>query len=103
MVIRIFRAKIRKGRVAEIKRLVKKQSIPWLESSEGLLGYFPGEPVEANEREFVMITLWRDLESIRAFFGKDWDAPVVTMDEAPLVEAMYADHYLGFDKDSQSE
>ena len=43
MIIRIFRAKIRKGQVSEFKRMVQEQSVPWLEKSDGLLGYFPGE------------------------------------------------------------
>ena len=98
MIIRIFKAKIRKGQVSEFKLMVKNQSIPWLESSEGMLGYFPGEPFGENAREFVMITLWRDLDSLKAFAGTDWDNPVVTEDEAPLVETMMAEHYRKFDK-----
>ena len=96
MIIRIFRAKIREGRVSEFKRLVREQSIPWLEKSDGMLAYFPGEPVGENEREFLMVTLWRDLESLKAFAGSKWDDPIVTEEEAPLVEAMFADHYRGF-------
>ena len=99
MIIRIFQAKVRKDQVSEFKLMVKNQSIPWLESSEGMLGYFPGEPFGENAREFVMITLWRDLEALEAFAGAEWDNPVVTEDEAPLVEAMFADHYLRFDKE----
>jgi len=99
MIIRIFRAKIRKDQVSEFKRMVQDQSIPWLESSEGMLGYFPGEPFGENAREFVMVTLWRDLDALEAFAGTDWDNPVVTDHEAPLVEAMFADHYLKFDKE----
>lgn len=98
MIIRIFRAKIRTDKVSEFKQMVIDQSIPWLESSDGMLGYFPGEPVHDNAQEFVMITLWRDQEALEAFAGKAWDNPVVTKDEAPLVETMFADHYLGFDK-----
>ena len=98
MIVRIFRAKIREDKVAEFKRMVQEQSIPWLEKSDGMLGYFPGEPFGENSREFVMVTLWRDLESLQAFAGDDWATPVVTEDEAPLVEAMFTDHYLGFDK-----
>jgi quinol monooxygenase YgiN len=99
MIIRIFRAMIRENQVSEFKQMVQNQSIPWLESSEGMLGYFPGEPFGENAREFVMITLWRDLDALEAFAGTDWDSPVVTEDEAPLVEAMFADHYLSFDKE----
>ncbi len=99
MIVRVFRAKIRKGRVAEFKRMVLDQSIPWLKSSDGMLGYFPGEPFGYNGQEFVMITLWRDLAALEAFAGTDWETPVVTEDEGPLVEAMFADHYLSFDKE----
>ena len=99
MIIRIFRAKVREGQVSEFKKMVQNQSIPWLESSEGMLGYYPGEPFGENAREFVMITLWRDLDALEAFAGADWGSPVVTDDEAPLVEAMFADHYLSFDKE----
>ena len=98
MIVRIFRAKIREDKVAEFKRMVQEQSIPWLEKSDGMLGYYPGEPFGENSREFVMVTLWRDLESLQTFAGDDWATPVVTDDESPLVEAMFADHYLGFDK-----
>jgi quinol monooxygenase YgiN len=99
MIIRIFRAKIRKDQVSKFKRMVQDQSIPWLESSEGMLGCFPGEPFGENAQQFVMITLWRDLDALEAFAGTNWDNPVVTEDEAPLVEAMFADHYLRFDKE----
>jgi len=99
MIIRIFRAKIRQDQVLEFKQMVQDQSIPWLESSKGMLGYFPGEPLDENARDFVMITLWRDFDALEAFAGTDWDNPVVTEDEAPLVEAMFADHYRRFDKE----
>ncbi len=98
MILRVFRAVIREGRVDEFKRLVQAQSIPWLNESDGMLAYFPGQPFGENEREFAMVTLWRDLDALRAFFGDDWNNPVVTEDEAPLVEAMYAEHYLRFDQ-----
>lgn len=96
MIIRVFRARIRKDRVSDFKKMVKEQSIPWLEKSDGLLGYFPGEPFEENDHEFLMVTLWQDLKSLKAFAGSDWNHPIVTEEEAPLVEAMFADHYFGF-------
>ena len=97
MILRVFRAKIHADRVAEFKQMVQEQSIPWLEKSEGMLGYFPGEPFGANKREFVMVTFWRDIKALTAFAGQDWDNPVVTEEEAPLVEAMFAEHYRRFD------
>ncbi len=45
MIIRVFRARIRPGKVAEFKRMVQEQSIPGLTSTNGQLGYFAGEPL----------------------------------------------------------
>ena len=55
--------------------------------------------IGAEARRQGMVTLWDDLESLKAFCGEDWNNPVVTEDEAPLVEAMTADHYLRFDRE----
>ena len=99
MIIRVFRAKIRPGNLVEFKQMAQEQSIPWLTSSEGMLGYFAGEPHGADENEFVMVTLWRDVEALQSFAGENWQTPVVTPDEAPLVENMMAHHYQRFDKE----
>ena len=99
MIIRVFRAKIREGRVSDFKRMVRQQSIPWLERTSGMLGYFAGAPLDNGSREFVMVTLWQDTEALKAFVGKHWQTPVVTEDEAPLVEEMFAHHYARFDKE----
>ena len=98
MILRVFRAVIREGRVEDFKKMVREQSIPWLKGSDGMLEYVAGHPFENNEREFTMVTLWRDLASLEAFAGTNWGEPLVTADEAPLVEAMFADHYSGFGK-----
>lgn len=99
MIVRVFRARIREGRVPDFKKMVQEQSIPWLEGAEGMLGFVPGAPLGGDSREFVMITLWRDVEALRAFAGERWETPVVTPDEAPLVEEMFAHHYTRFDQE----
>lgn len=99
MIIRVFRARIRPDKVVEFKRMVQEQSIPWLTSTKGMLGYFAGEPLGSDEREFVMVTLWQDVESLKGFVGENWQTPTVTAEEAPLVEEMLAYHYQLFDKE----
>lgn len=97
MIIRVFRAKIREGKIAQFKQLVKEQSIPWLQRSAGMMGYFAGEPLGDEGHEFVMVTLWQDIESLKVFVGDNWKTPIVTDEEAPLVESMVAHHYTQFD------
>ncbi len=90
MIIRVFRARIRPDKVVEFKRMVQEQSIPWLTSTKSMLGYSAGEPLGTDEREFVMVTLWQDVESLKRFVGENWQTPIVTAEEAPLVEEMLA-------------
>jgi quinol monooxygenase YgiN len=92
MIIRVFQAKVRLDKIAEFKRMVQEQSIPGLTSAEGMLGYFPGEPLSNDRREFVMVTLWREIESLKKFAGENWETPVATAAETLLVEEMTAYH-----------
>ena len=100
MIVRVFRARIREGRVSDFKKMVQAQSIPWLKGSDGMLGYFPGEPLSESSTEFVMVTLWRDIAALKKFGGEHWENPVVTEGEAPLVEEMFAHHYTRFGEET---
>jgi hypothetical protein len=52
VIVRVFRARIREGRIAEFKSMVQEQSIPWLAGSDGMLGYYAAEPLTPDSREF---------------------------------------------------
>ncbi len=97
MILRVFRAKIRKGHEEEFKKKVREQSLPRLRGQDGMANAFPGAPFSGSESEFVMVTLWRDFEALKAFLGENWDKPMLTPDEAPLVEEMSVQHYQFFD------
>lgn len=93
MIIRIFRARARAGKQAEWKAMVRELSIPWLETQRGRLGYFPGEPMDSDQRDFVMVSLWKDVESLRRALGENWTDAFVLDEEVPLVEEMSVHHY----------
>ena len=96
MILRVFRASVREGNQAEFMRLVEEQSIPGLLKQEGLLRHFPGAPMSVDGGQFTMVTVWRDIDSLKSFAGHEWERPDVTPDEAPLVESMSAEHYVLF-------
>jgi len=43
--------------------------------------------------EFVMVTVWKDMEALRAFAGDDWKASVIPESERPLLEVSLVHHY----------
>ncbi|MGV7224973.1 MAG: antibiotic biosynthesis monooxygenase family protein [Nitrospinales bacterium] len=93
MIIIIFRAKIQPGKLTEWQDKVEKLSIPWLKSQHGLLGHYPGKPLVSDAREFCMIMLWKDLDSLKEAVGEDITQVVLREDEATLVEESSVDHY----------
>ena len=93
MIIRIFRAKIMSDLLTEWQDKVEKLSIPWLKSLHGLLEYYPGKPLVSDAREFCMVMLWKDLDSLKEAVGEDITQVVLLEDEATLVEESSIDHY----------
>ncbi len=69
MIIRVFHAGIRKGKVSDLNQIIQEQTVPTLKTSDGMLHYYGGASLDEDKREFVMVTLWRDLESLKQFVG----------------------------------
>jgi quinol monooxygenase YgiN len=86
MIIRYFRAKIHPGKEALWQEKVRDFSIPWLRAQEGLIDYYPGKPLAENGGEFSMVSIWKDIESLKTAVGEDFRKVVLLEDEAELVE-----------------
>lgn len=95
MIVRIFKAQVVNGELAHWQQQVEDFSIPWLEAQDGMLACYPGKPLD-DEREFVMVSLWRDLDSLKVAVGDNWTEVVLLEDEASLVESVAVDHYESF-------
>ncbi|WP_082616209.1 antibiotic biosynthesis monooxygenase [Ensifer sp. Root278] len=72
MIVRIFRVRVLPGRLADWKNKVEGISIPWLRQQEGLIAFYPGKPIDPRDREFWMISIWKDVESIKKAAGHEW-------------------------------
>ena len=96
MIVRVFRARARPGREAEFEESLAQRSIPLVESQKGVRSYFAGRPAGSASDEFVMITIWEDLASLKAFAGDDWEKPVIPDGMAPLMRESFLHHYEAF-------
>ena len=93
MIVRVFRAITQPGKESEFERMLKEQSMPMVEGRDGLLASYFGRPLGAKSNEFVAITVWRDLDSVKAFAGDDWEQAVIPEDERPILEQTFIAHY----------
>jgi heme-degrading monooxygenase HmoA len=77
--------------------LLRDVSIPLVAAQDGLLACYVGRPIGRNDDEFTMVSIWRDLDALRAFTGEDWESPVIPDErEAAIIVESFAHHYDGF-------
>jgi len=96
VIVRVFRARIKAGKLEEWREKVERVAVPGIRSAPGLLAFFPGEPLDPATREFSFVTLWRDLDSLRAYAGAEWQKGAIPPEQRPLVEESWVQHYEAF-------
>jgi heme-degrading monooxygenase HmoA len=100
MIIRVFRATPRAGKGPEFEQKARSLSVPLVKKQKGLLAFFPGKPLRRSDAEFIMITVWDSLESLKAFAGSDFTAAVIPPEELPLIESTSVEHYAAYEDSS---
>jgi hypothetical protein len=64
-----------------------------MRSQTGLVSVSVGFPRPESPAEFSMSTVWRDLDAITGFAGRNWQSAVIHRDEAHLLKETYVYHY----------
>jgi len=93
MIIRVFRPTIHPGKESEFESFLRDTAIPLVSQQSGLLAQHIGKPRSASSTEFLYVTVWEDVESIRAFAGDRCQEAVITPDEEHLLKDTWIGHY----------
>jgi prepilin-type processing-associated H-X9-DG protein len=94
MIIRLFRAKPKAGKSDELATLVKDVSIAFVDGHAGLIARHPGRSMATGGEEIVMISVWKDLDAMKAMTGENWQDAVIPDERfADLIESCSVEHY----------
>ncbi|PRY25942.1 hypothetical protein CLV78_10132 [Aliiruegeria haliotis] len=93
MIMRIFQVVTRPGKEAEFSRFFHETAIPMMKATDGIVQVLPGAPRDDSPRNFSFVMIWKDLASLKAFVGEDYQSPHIAPDEAELVESRQISHY----------
>ena len=52
-----------------------------------------GKPPDAASTEYVYVTVWEDVDSVRAFAGERWQEAVITPEVEHLLRDTWIAHY----------
>jgi quinol monooxygenase YgiN len=93
MIMRVFQVTTHPGKEAEFGRFFHETAIPLMKRTAGLVSVMPGAPRPDSPREFCMVMVWKDLASLEAFVGEDYQSPHIDPAEAELVRSRTIKHY----------
>jgi heme-degrading monooxygenase HmoA len=93
MIIRVFRPTIHAGKEAEFESFLRDTAIPLVSQQSGVIAQHVGKPRDSSSTEFVYVTVWEDVESIRAFAGDRWQEAVIAPEEEHLLKDTWIGHY----------
>jgi transposase/quinol monooxygenase YgiN len=92
MIVRVFRARTRPGMRGAYAQLARDRGLPLMRAEPGCLhvriGEVPGQP-----DELTIVSVWKDLESLKAFAGEMWQEVVILPGEAELLVELTVAHY----------
>jgi heme-degrading monooxygenase HmoA len=93
MIIRVFRPTIHPGKEVEFESFLRETAIPLVSQQSGVIAQHVGKPRDSSSTEFVYVSVWEDVESIRAFAGEQWQEAVVAPEEEHLLKDTWIGHY----------
>ncbi len=93
MIMRVFQVLTKPGKEREFGAFFHKIAIPLMKRTPGIVQVLPGAPRADSPREFSFVMVWKDLASLKAFVGEDYQSAHVDPAEAELVEARWIKHY----------
>ena len=93
MIIRVFRPTIHPGKERDFESFLRETAVPLVSQQSGLVAQHVGTPRDPSSTEYLYVTVWEDVESIRAFAGEHWQEAVVAPDEEHLLKDTSIGHY----------
>ena len=93
MIMRVFQVSTHPGKEADFGKFFHETAIPLMKRTPGIVSITPGAPRDESPTEFCMVMIWKDLESLKAFVGEDYESAHIHPDEAELVRARTIKHY----------
>lgn len=93
VLIRVFRATIKPEAADEFRGFFLGDALSLVQSQQGMIRATVGLPSEQAPNEYLMISEWDGLASLKKFAGDQWNQAVIDPREAHLLSSAHVHHY----------
>jgi transposase len=83
---------LKPGKLAAFAKVYEDYGRPMMRAAPGCLAERAGPPA-GRRNEFVIVSVWRDLESLKAFAGEAWQEAIILPGEAVLLHTASVRHF----------
>ncbi len=70
MVIRLVRVHLERASLGNFERCLREHIVPALHAQPGLIALHVGRRTDGNAAEFVIASIWKEVEDVQAFSGE---------------------------------
>ena len=95
MIIRVFRGCVKAEKLQSLDGLLTEVTSR-LKKQPGLVCHYLGRPMAPHATEFLVLTVWNDLQALKNFSGDNWQESVIPPLMAPVLEDSFLHHYSAF-------
>ena len=92
-VLRIFEVQTKQGCVDELLENFATTSAEVVRDQPGNKGYFFGRCIQGGEDIVVFVSVWKDLNAVKARFGADWESSYLPSGYEDLIDACSIRHF----------
>lgn len=89
----MFRARTRPGLAEAFEERARALGFDRMSNTPGLHAWIGGKPLDDDDRDFVMVTLWEDEESLRTYAGENWKRIDLPAEERAMLESLSVEHF----------
>lgn len=92
-VLRIFKARTKPGRANELLENFASTSAGVVAGEPGNRGYIFGKSIAGDDDVVLFISLWQDIDAVKARFGDDWQISYMPDGYADIIAACSVRHF----------
>lgn len=96
MIIRLIHVKVHAGKQAEFRQVLELLALPEIQSKNGMIAFYPGQPLGPESTEFILVTVWKGRKGVEIGCQDEWIAKIIPHEALPLVEEWHVNGYKSF-------
>jgi transposase/quinol monooxygenase YgiN len=93
MILRVFHARLKPGCFEAYEQLCRMTTFPMMRAAPGCLAVRLSTPTARRPDELMIVSVWTDLASLKAFVGERWQESLILPGEADLMDESRVQHF----------